>query len=132
MGLFDLRKPTYKSLKNKFDRVFSEFIRKRGADEGGTNECVTCGALKHWKELQAGHYYRSVHLATRWDERNVWPQCAACNVLRRGNYANYARFMYGKFSQQVLDELHDLHNKSVKFTLAELQEMIERYGRQAI
>ncbi len=122
-----MKKPTLKSLKNKLDRVFSEWVRRRGSDEGGTNNCVTCGALKYWKELQAGHFYRRVHLGTRWDERNVWPQCGACNVLRRGNYASYARFMYGKFPKEVLDELDQLHRETVKLTRDYLEGLIKKY-----
>lgn len=121
------RKPTPKALKAKLDSVFSTFIRQRGMDREGQNVCVSCGALMPWERLQAGHYYRRQHLGTRWDERNVWPQCLACNIWRRGNYASFARFMYGKFSLQELDDLDGLHRETVKLNRADLESMIAKY-----
>ena len=82
-----------KSLKAELDRVFSVYVRRRGADSEGFNTCVSCGSREHWKRLQAGHYVRRQHLATRWYSDNAWPQCFACNVWRRGNYAAYSAWL---------------------------------------
>lgn len=96
-------------------------------DGQGRNVCVCCGAVLPWERLQAAHYHRRQHLGTRWDERNVWPCCFACNVWRRGNYASFARFMYSTYSQAELDELDALHKTTVKFTRADLEGLISKY-----
>ena len=122
-----MKKRTPKSLKAELDAVFSRFIRRRGMSASGMNQCVSCGAVMDWQRLQCGHYYRRQHLGTRWNENNCWPQCMACNVWRRGNYASFARFMYDKFSKEDMDELDRLHRASVKLKPADLQALIEKY-----
>ena len=121
-----MRKPTVQSLKNKLDKVFSVFVRQRGMRDEN-NVCVSCGAVHHWKELQAGHFYRRQHLAVRWDPRNCWPQCFACNVWRRGNYASYSHFMWETQGKEVMDELKQLSRQTTKLTRDYLQEMIGKY-----
>lgn len=122
-----MKKPSAASLKKKIDAVFSEWVRRKGADANGNNRCVCCGATHHWKELQAGHYFRRQYINTRWDERNVWPCCFACNVWRRGNYAMYAQFMYKTLGQPVVDELEALHRTQVKLYYSDYLELLNRY-----
>ena len=104
---------TLKSLKAEADKVFSVYIRQRGMDEGGTNTCCSCGALKHWKELQCGHFVSRVYLSTRWSPMNCHPQCSACNVLRRGNAIGYARFLLGKYGPGIFADL--IKRRDLKF-----------------
>ncbi len=115
------------TLRRRLDKVFSDFIRQRGAwDE--YNNCVTCGMSKPWQELQCGHYYSRRHTATRYDERNCHPQCGRCNVLLRGNYPSYARYMQAKYGQGILDELEALHRDTVKWTRQTYEALIAKYA----
>lgn len=122
-----MRKPSVKTLKAKLDKVFSIWVRQRGMTDGN-NVCVSCDKILPWQDLQCGHFYRRQYLGTRWDPRNCWPQCFACNVWRRGNYANFSRFMYDKHSKEVMEELHELHKNTVKLTASWLEELIARYS----
>lgn len=121
------RLPSLKTLKNKLDVAFSKHIRQRGMSEQECNICVSCGAVHSWKVLQCGHFYRRQHLGTRWDERNCWPQCFACNVWRRGNYASFAHFMYSTQPPEVMEELEALHKQTVKLTRSDLESLLARY-----
>jgi len=85
-----VKQRTLKSLKNKAWKLFSEWIRRRGADEGGTERCYTCGGLAHWKELQAGHSIPGRHNAVLLDADICRPQCVVCNVWKRGQYHIFA------------------------------------------
>ena len=123
-------KPTVKTLKNKLDKVFSAFIRQRGMSDQGLNRCVSCGAVLPWQRLQCGHYHRRQHLGTRWDERNCHPQCMACNVWRRGNYANFAKFMYSAYSRDTMNELDILHAQVIKLTRVDLEAKIAHFQAQ--
>ena len=116
------RKATYAGLKRKLDAVFSEWVRW-----SNPAKCVTCGAAHHRKRLQAGHFVSRVHLATRWDERNVHPQCMACNVWKRGSPAEFSVFLTTKYGPNILQELVDLKHTSVKWSRSELEEKIEGY-----
>jgi len=61
------------------DTLFSKYIRQKYADFGGYVECAHCGVVRHWKEMECGHYMKRRHRATRYDERNAAPLCSPCN-----------------------------------------------------
>jgi 5-methylcytosine-specific restriction endonuclease McrA len=121
------KKPTFKSLKNKLDQVFSQYIRRKDATSDGHAVCVSCHAVKSWKEQQCGHFVSRTYLATRWDERNAAVQCMPCNVWKRGNYPAYTLYMLRKYGQPVIEDLEALRHRPVKFTAADLQEKLEHY-----
>jgi hypothetical protein len=118
---------TLKSLKAEADKVFSIYIRQRGMDEGGTNTCCSCGALKHWKDLQCGHFVSRVYLSTRWLPLNCHPQCSACNVLRRGNAIGYAQFMLKAYGYDIFDNLIKRRNMKFKPDRYNYEYIIQRF-----
>lgn len=73
------------------DRVFSEYVRLRLADRNGFVKCMSCGRLLHWQACDAGHYVSRRFMGTRWDLRNVWPQCQRCNRFAEGEKGLFAR-----------------------------------------
>lgn len=126
------KKHGYSQLKRLLDHFFSVWVRRRWADSTGLASCITCGSRRSWKELQCGHFVSRVHLATRWHERNAAPQCSACNVLRRGNMAEYSIWISKKYGPGIAQELVDLKNKTVKFHRSQLEKMIDDFkGRIA-
>ena len=116
------RKPSRKTLITKLDRVFSEYIRRRKANND-IAECVTCGKKDHWKNLQAGHFMSRKHYATRWDERNVEVQCVGCNVYRYGEQYKFSKYL----GDDLADELLALSRETRKFSNIDIEEMIEQY-----
>lgn len=118
------RKPTLKTIKKKADQVFSEYIRRLRTDHTGRSICVTCGKIAHWKELQAGHYFKRHHLGTRFHEDNVHCQCQQCNIFKNGNYTAYASFMYNKFGVKKMEHLESLSRKPLKLTISDYQTLI--------
>jgi len=121
-----------KILVKQLDTVFSRFIRLRYATlDLPSNElfatCVTCGVVKHWKEMDCGHYEGRGHFGTRWDERNCNVQCKRCNIFMKGNYTVYALYMVRTYGPEVLEQLALKANSSPGFTRYELQLMIDDY-----
>jgi hypothetical protein len=111
---------------------FSRMIRLRYSDHTGQATCVTCGVVKPWGELQAGHFLDGRRNATLFDERNVHPQCVKCNMFNGGSKVSYYRFMLMKYGQEVIDDLMVLDKQERKFTADELIDMKEKYKmRQA-
>lgn len=84
------RKKTSSQLKKLLDKVFSEFIRRKYADKEGKIKCYTCPKVLKWQELQCGHFVSRQHLATRYDEENVRPQCIGCNIFGGGKVSVFA------------------------------------------
>ena len=115
------------SLEKKLDKVFSIFIRRRHADEGGTVSCVTCHRLMFWKECHAGHFIKRQHRATRWRPTNVHPQCAGCNTYRGGQQDEYAKFIVQTYGLAEFNDLMEAKHRVCKFTRADLEEMISKY-----
>jgi hypothetical protein len=66
------------------------------------------------------------HYSTRWDERNVKPQCVACNVYRAGEQYKYSLYLGNNLSKKLLEQSRELR----KFTNIELEEMIADYGER--
>lgn len=117
-----------KSLKAKCWKVFSEFIRKRDSDENGMATCISCGTVKPWKEIHAGHYIpKSLGLSIYFDEKNVNAQCAGCNTFRHGNLSAYALALKTKYGEGILEELDARRKQIKKIPEWEYQEMIEKY-----
>ena len=85
-----MAKKTQKYWKNKIDKVFSEYIRRRDCNEDGYCECISCGKTIHFSESDAGHFIGRQHMATRWEERNVYAQCRKCNRFEYGRQYEYS------------------------------------------
>jgi len=120
------KKPTRSKLVKKLDTVFSQYIRLSNADNNGYCTCVTCNKTFHWKAIQAGHFMSRKHYSIRWDERNVKPQCVACNVYRAGEQYKYSLFL----GKEVSNVLYLQSKEIVKFTNYELEDMINDYSER--
>ena len=124
------RKPSRKTLINKADKIFSEYIRRRYTNDNGITECYTCGKKDHWKELQCGHFMSRKHYSTRWNETNCQVQCAGCNVFRYGEQYKFGRNLDIEFGNGTADDLHQLSRQIVKYDNNDLIEMIKHYKKK--
>lgn len=118
------KKPTVKKLKDRADKLFSQYIRLKYS-EGGLTGCYTCSTRLPWKEMQNGHFVSRVHLSTRWDEDNCRPQCMPCNVWRRGHYDEFSRNLINEMGPSILDELNRRKNKAKPMKRADYELLIE-------
>ena len=64
------------------------------------------------------------HYSTRWDERNVKPQCIGCNMFKAGEQYKFSLYLGGKLSEELLQKSRE----TVKFADVDLLEMIENYS----
>lgn len=117
-----------KPLTKKLDEVFSKYIRQRGMDINGFNECFTCGSFLHWSKLQCGHFQSRRHMSTRWDETNCKPQCLACNMFRQGEQFKFGKRLDLEYGEGTAELLEILSKKIIKFSPAEIKEKIEYYA----
>jgi hypothetical protein len=122
-----MKKLSRAGLIRKVDAAFSRFIRKGHADPYGFCECVTCGKRMRWEEIQAGHWIKRGHAATRWVEENVYPQCRGCNMFSGGRQDEMAAHIVRTHGAKVLEDLIQMKHSTKRWTLAELRELRERY-----
>lgn len=111
-------------LEKELDGVFSLYIRNRGAVDGW-NRCITCNYPFPIDELDCGHFISRKHLSVRWDERNAFPQCVECNRLMMGREDIYEAYLIDMGVD--VDELRQLARKPRKYSLSELNELIDYY-----
>lgn len=93
------------------DAEVSFFVRAMPAsysEAHGYVQCVTCGTWHHWKTLDCGHYIPRHHQGTRYDLRNVRPQCTKCNCYHEGEH--------WRFRQVLIEELGDDEVKALELT----------------
>ncbi len=114
----------------KLDRIFSEFIRLRDANKDGYVRCISCGKLKHWKDVDNGHYINRKHMSTRYSEKNCNGQCRACNRFDEGNMIGYTKGLIKKYGQGILEELEVLKFQTSKFSKFELEVLAKHYKEE--
>ena len=118
--------------KAKLDSIFSQFIRLRGSNDEGWGECFTCGRgrLRHWKEVDCGHFITRAKLATRWMEENCQFQCKQCNMNGGQQYV-FGKNLDMKYGEGTAERILLESNQNKKWTVAELEEKV-RYYRQKV
>ena len=110
-------------LKKELDKWFSLFIRLRRSNINGTAFCYTCNALKHFSNLQCGHFQSRRFLNTRWNEQNCEAQCVKCNMFDQGQ-----QWIFGKkLGSELAQHLQDEARKTVKISRFEYLEKIVYY-----
>jgi len=121
-----MRKISRKGLIKKLDRIFSEYIRKKNADKKGVVKCITSGKKYHYSEVDAGHFISRKQMSTRWHEQNVWPQSRFDNRYRYGLQYEYSLALEKKIPN-LPKHLYKLSKETVKYSMADLHEMVEKY-----
>lgn len=117
------KKPTLARLKRDLDTLWSIWVRRKDA-KGGLATCVSCGAVKRWQEQQCGHFVSRVHLATRFLDQNCAVQCFSCNVLRGGNYVEYAVWIEANWGWQTIRDLREMKHTTLKISRSGYEERI--------
>lgn len=119
--------PSLRILKARLWKLTSILVRRRGADSEGYNNCFTCGARKHWKELQAGHFK---HNRLDYDFRNLKPQCVQCNKWGRGKLDVYGLRLAEQHGIAWVQKLEYDSRQQTFFTPSELTLLIDDYKKK--
>ena len=122
------KKPTVAQLKKKADEWFSKYVRYRDSIyRNGERyaDCITCGVEKNIKQLQAGHFVSRRVNKLRFEETNVNAQCTGCNLFKQGEQYLYAKAVDAKYGDGVAEELMNQRHQTHKFTVAELEQIID-------
>jgi len=88
----------------KLWKIFSLFIRLRDSDEKGFCKCITCGAIRYYKNMDCGHGHSRSHMGTKYDETNNHAQCKHCNgPAKHGNPVEYKKAVEKKYGPGTWD-----------------------------
>ena len=130
------KKPTIPQEVEKAAVLLQKLVRLKASNSLGFCECVTCGVIKHYKEMQGGHFYgRKEALVFKLYEENLAVQCARCNwhgmatTKIRERYRMYMEDMYGVSRVKAMNRL--AFRKPPKFKMDEVLEF-KKYLRDQI
>ena len=103
-------------------KEFNAYIRLRDADK----PCISC-QRHHQGQYHAGHY-RSVGACPelRFNELNVWKQCAPCNNHLSGNIGEYRINLIKLVGVKSVEWLEGKHEPS-KLTIEQIKEIKDCY-----
>ena len=109
----------------KTQQVFNRFIRLRD----DSLPCISCGR-HHEGQYHAGHY-RSVGSCPelRFNSRNCFKQCSACNNHLSGNLVNYRNSLVSTFGSSLIDYIEGPH-KPKRYTIANLVTLQRWFNRK--
>jgi hypothetical protein len=111
----------------KLDKAFSEYIRRRDADDNGMVKCCTCPTVKYWKEMDCGHWLLRGNLSTRFDERNSHAQCRACNRHLDGQWEKHRDYINKRHGSDAIWQLGLTKVRAAKLMQFEIDELTEYY-----
>lgn len=113
------------------DNWFSKYIRLRDTDEDGIGRCCTCGRIKPFYHLDAGHFVSRDKKNTRFDERNVHAQCHHCNRFKDGMPWEHGRFIDNKYGEGSAEQIKIRGHFPRQFKDWEIKEMRRIYREKA-
>lgn len=120
-----VKKQSFSALKKILDKLFSEYIRRRGK-----GKCFICKCVKHWKQQQAGHYIPRRHMQFRYDEKNVNCNCVRCNVMLHGNMIAYREEMVKTYGKEWVEVMEAERHKPFKLYTSDLITQISYYKQE--
>lgn len=105
--------------------AFNAYIRARDA----VLPCISCGRF-HQGQYHAGHYRTTAAAPElRFNELNVWKQCAPCNNHKHGNITEYRINLVKRIGLDKVEWLEGQHEPK-KYTIEELKQIKDTYKRK--
>lgn len=120
-----------KILLNDLDILFSQQIRLTYADEHGMVQCFTCPAIKHWTQMDCGHFISRAKMPTRFSVKNCRPQCKDCNQHNDGEEKVFAERLEAEESgiveilREQSREIQDYSREELKFMIGDTTRKIK-------
>lgn len=120
------------TLRKKALKSLQLLARIAAADDNGYAECVSCGVVNHYKDMDGGHFLpkgKSSYWAL--EVENVHPQCKGCNIygMKYGSAAqNYTVWMQEYYGKDFVDEMLRDQRKIRKISAAEYKEMTAEWN----
>ncbi len=118
------RQASKATLKIKAHRLMQKLVRMKAADADGYCECVTCGVVKHYKQMDGGHYISRSYSFHSLREENIHPQCKGCNRYMGKVHDDYRRYMVEMYGADFVDWLTETKWTITKRSVVDYQDVI--------
>ena len=125
------RKPkTTAKLINEAAELLQKLVRMKAADDQGYCACVPSGEVRHWTEMQGGHFIERGKSYSKLMEENIHPQTPGENCFgmkRASTVLKYRRYMVDMYGEEFVTELEDKarENPPIKRYKADMLDMVQ-------
>lgn len=126
------RSKNLSSAKSTADVYFSRYIRLRDSDSNGMCKCITCDTVKHWKDMDCGHFQSRRYTATRYHEQNANAQCQRCNKYQSGEQYLHGKEIDLKFGSGTAEFITKLARSIYKLNKNEVMSIAKEYKSKMI
>lgn len=97
---------TYSELEKALWKEVSLYVRRKYSVNGFC-KCYTCGAIQPIESTDCGHYIVRAYRGTRYDLRNIRPQCKRCNWTLEGNHAVFREKLVAEYGEEEVAKMED-------------------------
>jgi len=118
------------SLAQTAAKELQKAVRMEASDSNGRCQCVTCGTVRDYRMMHAGHFVAGRTLGVLFEETNIHPQCPRCNVDLGGNPEKYEWFMRVRYGQEEIDRLRGRRREIVSMDRDEIEQKRKAYRRR--
>jgi len=105
------KKSTVAQEVEKSAKLLQRLVRLKASDDNGYCQCVTCGKVDHYKNMQGGHFIPRGRTIFKLYEPNIQVQCPSCNLwgMKQAHYVlRYRQWMvdyYGERRVKAMERL---------------------------
>ena len=95
----------------KAAKLLQRLVRMEAADDNGYAQCVTCGKIDHYKDLQGGHFIPRGRTVFKLYKPNCNPQCPSCNLwgMKQAHYVlRYRQWMVDTHGERKVKAMERL------------------------
>jgi hypothetical protein len=86
--------------------------------------------MDSWKSMHCGHFMSRRYESTRYDEKNVAPQCVSCNTFHQGRQYRFGRWIDETYGQGTAERLEVKSKIPCKRTQADYEYIAGEYARK--
>ena len=119
------------SFKKVADSWYSKYIRVKNSFELGGEffcRCISCGTLKHIKDIDNGHFISRGHEIHRYNDDNCWPQCKKCNRFKGEEVKfDYEENLISKIGCEAVNLLKQTRHHECKRSKYDYSEMAKSF-----
>ena len=119
-----LKQKSVPKLINEAATLTQKLVRMKAADVNGHVQCVTCGVIKHYKQMDGGHFISRTYKFHKLREENIHPQCKSCNRYFGKVHDDYRIYMVDMYGEEFVQWLTETKWQIQKWYRPDLLELI--------
>ena len=114
------------------DKIFQYWVRLRDSMPGGYCRCISCGQIKSFDQIQAGHYMSRKHMSVRWSPLNCNGECVFDNAYNGDHLIGYRKNLIKKIGEEKVEWLEAESKRTKKWSNFEIKLLVKYYSKEIL